>query len=212
MAITANFSLTSGLLSVLGDTLDNSVTVGRDAAGQILINGGAISIAGGLSTVANTTVIEAFGQSGNDTLSLDETNGALPSAQLFGGDGNDVLTGGSGVDLLFGQAGNDTLNGKGGNDLLFGGDGNDVLVGSAGNDTLLGGAGDDILIGGGGTDVLDGGPGNNIVIQSAAAPARLALFTQHVASSLAAAGSAHGETPIADPASSQHPLLATAHA
>ena len=40
-------------------------------------------------------MIQLFGQGGNDTLSLDEANGALPSANLFGGDGNDILTGGS---------------------------------------------------------------------------------------------------------------------
>ena len=44
--------------------------------GNILINGGAISIDGGQPTVANTTEIEVFGGNGNDTISLD--NGALP--------------------------------------------------------------------------------------------------------------------------------------
>ena len=116
------------------------------------------------------------------------------------------------------------VNGLGGDDVIDasalgtsmlltadGGDGNDVLIGSAGNDTLLGGAGDDILIGVPGTDVLDGGPGNNIVIQSIVAHARLALFNQHLASSFATASAGHDGTRIADPASSQHPLLAAAH-
>ena len=58
--------------------------------------------------------IQVFGQNGNDIITIDETNGALPAANLFGGDGNDTLTGGSGGDMLFGQAGNDTLLGKGG--------------------------------------------------------------------------------------------------
>ena len=47
------------------------------------------------------------GGGGNDILSLDETNGALPAASLFGGDGNDVLTGGSGDDFVDGGPGND---------------------------------------------------------------------------------------------------------
>ena len=61
------------------------------------------------ATVANTTAITVFGQNGNDVISLDEANGVLPKAQLFGGNGDDVLTGGSGDDLLSGQNGNDVL-------------------------------------------------------------------------------------------------------
>src|SRR5262245_48467983 len=128
MAIKAKFSPT-GLLSVFGDNLDDTIVISRDAAGQILVNGGNVSITGGRPTVANTALIQVFGQGGNDTITLDEANGALPAAQLFGGAGNDTLTGGSGNDLLFGQSGNDTLLGKGGNDSLFGGAGNDVLTG-----------------------------------------------------------------------------------
>jgi Ca2+-binding RTX toxin-like protein len=114
MAVTASFTPASGLLTELGDAVDNTIVTTRDAAGNILINGGAVVIVGGTATVANTSLIQVFGQGGNDTLTLDETNGALPNAFMFGGDGNDTLTGGSGDDLLFGQAGDDTLLGKGG--------------------------------------------------------------------------------------------------
>src|SRR5262249_39412999 len=118
MAITATFLPGAGVLTSLGDSLDNTITVMRDAAGTLMINGGAVAIQGGTPTVANTSLIQVFGQAGNDTISLNESNGALPNAQLFGGDGNDTITGGSGADLLFGQAGNDVLFGKGGNDFL----------------------------------------------------------------------------------------------
>ena len=102
-----------------------------------------------------------FGQGGNDTITLDESNGALPAAQLFGGAGNDVLTGGSGADLLFGGAGNDTLLGKGGNDLLFGGAGNDVLTGGDGDDQVFGEGGNDRMIWNPGddSDLFEGGDG-----------------------------------------------------
>jgi len=73
-----------------------------------------VRVLGGRPTVANVKTVEIFGLGGNDTLTLDETNGALPKAILYGGAGNDTLTGGSGNDLLFGEAGNDTLLGKGG--------------------------------------------------------------------------------------------------
>ena len=141
MAITGSFLLGSKLLSVFGDNLDNNITMTRDAAGNILVNGGAVRIVGGTPTVANTSLIQVFGQGGNDTITVNEANGALPAANLFGGAGNDVLTGGSGNDMLFGQSGNDTLLGKGGSDLLFGGDGNDTLTGGDGDDQMFGEAG-----------------------------------------------------------------------
>ena len=72
MAINAKFSPTTGLLSVFDDDADDTVTISRDAAGKILINGGAVSVDGGQPTVANTSLIQVFGQGGNDTITLDE--------------------------------------------------------------------------------------------------------------------------------------------
>src|SRR5262245_21170996 len=103
-AVTASFSPAAHTQSVFGDSLNNTIVVSRDAAGQIFVNGGAVAILGGTSTVANTALIQVFGQAGNDQIALDEANGALPRANLFGGAGNDILTGGSGNDQLFGQA------------------------------------------------------------------------------------------------------------
>jgi Ca2+-binding RTX toxin-like protein len=165
-AVTATFSPGAGTLSVFGDAQDNTITISRDVAGRILVNGGAVNVLGGTPTVANVSLIQAFGQAGNDTITLDETNGALPKANLFGGAGNDILTGGSGADQLFGQAGNDTLLGKGGNDILFGGAGDDMLIGGAGNDQVFGEAGDDQMIWnpGDGTDLNEGGTGNDTVV------------------------------------------------
>jgi Ca2+-binding RTX toxin-like protein len=162
-AVTAAFS--ASILSVFGDSLDNTISVSRNAAGQILVNGGAVPVLGGTATVANTAIVQVFGQAGNDTITLDEANGALPKANLFGGAGNDTLTGGSGNDLLFGEAGNDTLNGKGGFDLLFGGAGDDILTGGAGDDQVFGEAGNDRMIWnpGDGTDLNEGGAGTDTV-------------------------------------------------
>ncbi|MFL6928943.1 MAG: calcium-binding protein, partial [Xanthobacteraceae bacterium] len=159
MAVTAFFSPTTGVLTVFGDALDNNIVISRDAAGTILVNGGAIPILGGTATVANTSLIQGFGQAGNDTITLNESNGALPRANLFGGAGNDVLTGGSGSDMLFGQSGNDTLLGKGGNDFLFGGADNDTLTGGDGNDQVFGESGKDRMIWNPGddTDLNEGG-------------------------------------------------------
>src|SRR5687768_11477366 len=89
-AVTASF-LPGGTLSVFGDALDNNITVSRDAAGKLLVNGGAVAVSGGTPTVANTSLIQMFGQGGNDVVTLNEASGALPRANLFGGTGNDTL-------------------------------------------------------------------------------------------------------------------------
>src|SRR5215831_14522833 len=128
MATKATFSAASGLLSEVGDSVDNTIVTSRDAAGQLFVNGGAVPIVGGQATVANTALIQVFGQGANDTITLDEANGALPTAQLFGGAGNDTLTGGSGADQLFGGAGNDRM-------IWNPGDDSDLFEGGAGTDT-----------------------------------------------------------------------------
>src|SRR5262245_55680021 len=163
MAIEASFFPTAGLLSVFGDSLDDTIVISRDAAGHILVNGGAVPIVGGQATVGNTALIQVFGQAGNDTITLDEANGALPAAQLFGGAGNDTLTGGSSNDQLFGGTGNDILLGKGGDDLLFGGSGDDTLTGGAGSDQMFGQSGNDRMIWnpGDGSDLMEGGDGTD---------------------------------------------------
>ena len=150
MAIKANF--TAGVLSVTGHNGDDAITVNRDAAGQILINGGAISVQGDQPTLVNTTEIDVFGGNGNDTISLDNVappaGQALPSAHLFGGNGKDTLIGGAGNDTLVGGAGNDTVVGGKGTDTAFLGAGNDTFVWNPGD-------GNDVVEGGGGFDTLD---------------------------------------------------------
>ena len=119
---------------------------------------------GGTPTVANTSLIQVFGQGGNDTITLDEANGALPAAQSVRRRRQRH------ADRRLGQRsccsarrGNDTLLGKGGNDLLFGGAGNDMLTGGDGDDQMFGEAGNDRMIWNPGddTDLMEGGDGND---------------------------------------------------
>ena len=150
MAIKAN--CIAGLLSVTGDNADDAIAITRDAAGQILINGGAISVQGDQPTLTNTTEIDVFGGNGNDTISLDNiappAGQALPPATLFGGNGNDMLTGGGGNDMLFGGNGDDTVIGGKGSDTAFLGNGNDTFIWNPGD-------GNDVVDGGRGFDTLD---------------------------------------------------------
>ncbi|MDO8982160.1 cellulase family glycosylhydrolase [Cypionkella sp.] len=83
-----------------------------------------------------------FGYSGNDTI-----NGhAISNDFLYGGTGNDLLSGLDGDDFLFGQDDADILSGGAGIDALFGGRGNDWLDGGTGRDQLYGGVGNDTYI------------------------------------------------------------------
>src|SRR4051794_33763476 len=81
---------------------------------------------------------------GNDTLNVQAALGA----KVYGGDGNDTITGGPIADMIGGDAGNDVVRGGGGNDLLGGGDGNDEVYGDDGDDVLRGDTGADELFGG----------------------------------------------------------------
>ena len=163
MSSTGIFNAPLKDLFFFGDNLSNSITVTRDAEGHLLGNGGAIHIFGGAATVDNTDLIQVFGNGGNDVITLDETNGALPAAQLSGGAGNDTLTGGSGNDSLSGGVGNDFIAGGAGNDTLVGGGGNDFLDGDQGADVAFLGAGNDVFRWdqGDGSDRVEGGSGSD---------------------------------------------------
>jgi Ca2+-binding RTX toxin-like protein len=161
----------NGVLTVTGDSANNQITVSRDAAGNLLVNGGSIAVRGGTPTVATTRLIRILALDGQDVLTLSEANGALPRANLYGGTGADTLGGGSGADQLFGQGGDDTLIGRGGSDQLFGGSDNDTLSGGDADDQMFGQSGDDRMIwnpgddtdldeGGGGTDTVTVNGGN----------------------------------------------------
>lgn len=107
-----------------------------------------------------------FGGAGNDVLSGGDgfdianyataTGGvkvslALTSAQVTGGAGTDTLLS---IDGLFGGAGNDSLTGSVGDNYINGSTGNDSINGGDGHDTIIGGSGNDILVAGNGTDTV----------------------------------------------------------
>src|SRR5262249_49189892 len=85
---TATCDAAQGVLTVTGDAQDNTIVISRDAAGTILVNGAAVTVQGVTATVANTRLIQVSGLGGNDNLSLNEVNGALPGATIDGGAGN----------------------------------------------------------------------------------------------------------------------------
>ncbi|WP_277425963.1 calcium-binding protein [Ectopseudomonas toyotomiensis] len=91
--------------------------------------------------------------------------GDLQGIQLALLSGDDVITGtDKRHNWLFGGDGNDRITGNVGSDELYGGDGDDQLFGLAGDDQLYGGAGNDLLDGGKGVDIMVGGDGDDLYI------------------------------------------------
>ncbi|WP_428667709.1 beta strand repeat-containing protein [Reyranella sp.] len=121
------------------DTLDAS---GYSSSQTIDLTPGNWSSIGGetnnIGIYLTTTIENAFGGSGADTIFGNDANNTL-----YGNGGADTLKGAGGADVLSGDAGDDSLNGGDGNDSLYGGDGNDSLKGVGGADYLNGGAGSD---------------------------------------------------------------------
>jgi Ca2+-binding RTX toxin-like protein len=91
--------------------------------------------------------------------------------EVFGMDGNDVITGGAGTDDIFGGEGNDRLIAGAAGTELYGEAGDDVLEARAGIDTLEGGAGADMFRGTmaalAGDTLEDFGLGDTIVLTDA---------------------------------------------
>jgi hypothetical protein len=148
-----------GVLTINGDATRNGFTVGRTISGVLTLNG--TPVLNGQVTVDNVAIIAMDAGEGNDTLRIDNTNGALPPAKLVGGAGNDQITGGSADDIIDGGDGGDTVDGGAGNDRIDGGAGNDKVFGGPGKDTVdLGadsddftwktGEGNDVMVDGGG--------------------------------------------------------------
>lgn len=141
---TTSFVNNQHVLTIVGDSGDNSISVGRDAAGVITINGVDLVLNGVTVTVANVNKIVLEGGSGSDRLGIDDSNGPMPVASILGQSGDDELFSGSGNDTLVGGAGNDQIFGEAGNDQFIWnpGDGSDFDEGGDGTDAIIVNGGD----------------------------------------------------------------------
>jgi Ca2+-binding RTX toxin-like protein len=151
-------TLSDGVLSIEGTHKNDKIVVslaGEDLT-QLSVK---INKSTTLFSAADVTSLVINAGNGNDRVVVAES--VLIPAQIFGGKGNDWLTGGGAIDVIYGGAGNDKLDGGSGDDQLLGEAGQDRLRGGMGSDGLWGGAGHDRLEGGAGNDFLYGEAGHD---------------------------------------------------
>jgi Ca2+-binding RTX toxin-like protein len=150
-----------GLASIVTDatgqvSLTDQATIAQ-ALGSALSDAEVTAIAGSLATSAQAMA---------DATDLSSLSDAQAEALTTGNDLDNVIFGGNGEDRLSGLGGDDTLIGLSGDDGLYGDAGNDVLDGGIGNDGLFGGAGNDRIV----FDPTDnplyvhGGEGNDVLV------------------------------------------------
>lgn len=138
--------------SAKGDTIVMSLAHENHGLLRVDING---KLAGKFA-LADVKWVRTYGLGGSDSMIVDESEGIIKTrVYMFGGNGNDTITTGSGDDFVIG--------GKG-NDLIQTGDGNDYLEGNAGDDRLLSGTGADTVNGGPGADIINTGTGRDKVV------------------------------------------------
>jgi len=125
-----------GQLVVIGNERSDNLTF-TASDGQLIVRNQGFLLGTFSLASFSSMVIDARG--GNDRVALGDA--ILVSATIFGGSGDDLITGGGAADTIFGGLGNDYIVGGGSDDVLDGGDGDDWLIGGLGMDTLVGGRG-----------------------------------------------------------------------
>lgn len=147
--------------SLSGGAGDDSLYGG---AGHDTLSGGAgaDAMAGGegsdvyIVDNAGDTVTELAGE-GTDQVYVSLSSYTLADTLenlTFQGSGAFQGTGNDAANLIYGGGGNDTLSGLGGHDEIRGGSGNDIVSGGAGDDLIVGGSGADVMTGGVGADIF----------------------------------------------------------
>ena len=148
---TVTASIVGAELRVAGDAAADAITVRLVTADttRVEVLQGATPVGNFLRSLFTAITIDAGG--GDDTVLIDEINGAFTDTEstvIDGGDGNDTITGGIGAEMILGGLGNDTINPRRGNDVLFGGEGDDRFIWNPGD-------GSDVVEGQAGTDTLE---------------------------------------------------------
>lgn len=121
------------------DTIN--VTVGTNNQINAYINGKCYKLPLSANGAYQKLVIEANG--GNDRICIDPR--VQIETTIMGGDGDDLISAGSGLTRIEGGRGKDYIRLGSGFAVAHGGDGDDVMLAGTGNASLSGGKGDDRL-------------------------------------------------------------------
>jgi len=177
-------------LTVNGDGLapvdDVLVLIGTPAADTVTSNASTVTVNGRPVTAgANLIELQINTLAGNDSITLalnlagtrkvvdagagnDMVNASamLDGVTIYGGLGDDHITGSPFADWISGGSGNDTILGLAGDDTIYGDEGNDEITGGPGSDRLFGGDGSDRFLwnNGDGSDVVEGGEGVDVQV------------------------------------------------
>jgi Ca2+-binding RTX toxin-like protein len=170
-------------------------TVGNDTLNQTVDNGPGtiVGLAGGDCILAGLALVSVIGDSGSDTIVLQDANTgtvhggtendsivsnrnslspvlpSIGSMQLFGGEGADVIDVISAASLTIvggddSNDGPDSIGSGTGGDIIFGNGGNDTVNDSGGNNTIVLGFGTDSLSVAEGSSLVFGNQGNDTMV------------------------------------------------
>ena len=165
---TIRAKVAEGTLQISGGPFADRITLRQSALvrNQLEVDLGDDGTADLTFDLGTINAIVVDGNGGNDTIRIDDVNGAFTVSTptlIDGGRGDDTLLGGGGNEIFVGGSGNDFADGNGGADTAFLGKGDDTFVWDPGDasDVVEGQAGSDTL-------VFNGSGGNEIMAASAA--------------------------------------------
>jgi Ca2+-binding RTX toxin-like protein len=126
---------TSGIDQIVYNGTANAVIDLRPATLDDSATGGGM----GSYTWNNTEVGRGYTISGDVTNALPDSGGVtgVVIENAFGGSGNDLITGNDTNNVLEGGAGDDVISALAGNDIINGGPGNDTMTGGLGSDVFI---------------------------------------------------------------------------
>lgn len=155
---------TGSTLRIYGDAgVNNVIDVSFDNADKdnvlVVVNGVTTPIPAG-----NTKSIRIFGDTGNDTITIDSTLATFSiQTSIFGGAGDDRIRCGDERDYVEGGDGNDRISLGNGRNFGIGDLGDDIIDGGENRDFISGGGGADLIRGGLDRDQLQGDNGNDTI-------------------------------------------------
>jgi RTX calcium-binding nonapeptide repeat (4 copies) len=173
---TVSASVNDGTLRISGSPLADRIALRLSALdpGQLQVDVGDSGSADFTFELGTIESIDVKAGNGDDTVRIDQVNGAFTTAKptrIDGGNGDDTLIGGNGNEIFVGGRGNDFADGNGGADTAFLGQGDDTFVWDPGD-------GSDVVEGQSGSDALvfNGAAGNEVM--AATSSGGRVLFTR----------------------------------